>query len=61
MKVGDVVVFRGPKMDDPKQFAIVLSEKDPAAGSRVFRIYFPHFDEHLNGWEEEYKVVSEGR
>lgn len=61
MKVGDVVVFKGPKMDDPKQFGIVLSEKAPAAGSRVFSIYFPHFDERLNGWEEEYKVVSEGR
>jgi hypothetical protein len=62
MKVGDLVVYNlGPKTDDPKQWGVVLSERPPAAGSRVFRIYFPHFDEHLNGWEEEYKVVNEGR
>ena len=59
MKVGDLVVFIGPKMDDPKQFGIVLSEHTPSAGRmRVLRIYLPHFDEHLNGWEEEYRVVS---
>ena len=61
MKVGDMVVFIGPKMNDPKQFAIVLSERTLRGGPSRFRIYFPHFDEYLNGWEEEYKVVSEAR
>ena len=64
MKVGDLVVYRRPTRHqgswvDPKQFGIVLSEKDRAAGSRVFRVYFPHFDHQANVWEEEYKVVSE--
>ena len=74
MKGGDLVVFSGselapqPDKKDFRQIGVVLLERSPRNnphwepnGIRNYCIYFPHFDEHVNGWSDEYKVISEGR
>ena len=62
MKVGDLVVYNlDPAMpgdEDPKDIAIVVNDRDRPSGSRSFRIYYPHYKDYLNGWEDEYRVIS---
>ena len=67
MKVGDLVVYNlGPRAAAPgdekaENVAIVVKERIIACnghGPRNFLIYYPHHNEHLNGWEDEYRVIS---
>ena len=65
MKVGDLVVYNlDPAMpgdENPKDVAIVVAQRQgmhSAHARALFRIYYPHHDDYLNGWEDEYRVIS---
>mgnify|MGYP005818967005 CR=1 FL=1 len=64
MKVGDLVVYNlGASMKplgDYKDVAIVVAERvvRKSLDIRNFRIYYPYYKEYLNGWEDEYRVIS---
>ena len=64
MKVGDLVMYNlGPATycDDYKDVAIIVAEHLAphwCSHRRNFRIYYPHYNDFLNGWEDEYRVIS---
>ena len=62
MKVGDLVMYNlGPATycDDYKDVAIVVAERGvESRGIRNFRVYYPHYNDYLNGWEDEFRVIS---
>ena len=67
MKVGDLVMYNlGPlaRSDGPKEVAVVVTDRgitkvDPVI--RSFLIFYPHYNQYIVGWEDEYRVHSEGR
>ena len=66
MKVGDLVMYNlGPLSDleESKDVAIVVCERivKKSLGVRSFLLYYPHYNDWINGWEDEYRVHSEGR
>lgn len=64
MKVGDLIVYRNPipKRQHLELPAIVVAQRvSHIEGVKNFRIYYPHYDEWLNCWESEFKVVSHAR
>ena len=65
MKVGNLVMYNLGSMPDSqgyKDIAIVVKKRTNAAkesvGIRSYLVYFPHYNEWLNVWEHEYRVVS---
>ena len=64
MKVGDLIVYRNPisSRQHLELPAIVVAENISfQEGVKNFRIYYPHYDEWLNAWAEEFEVISESR
>ena len=71
MKVGDLIVYNlepvMPGDEKGEMVAIVVAESKGTTrscncghhrGSRNFRIYYPHYNDFLNGWEDDYRVIS---
>jgi len=64
MKVGDLVMYNlgpdGAPEENHKDVAIVVAERTPDEyfGVRNFRMYYPHYNDYLNGWEDEFRVIS---
>ena len=65
MQVGDLVVYNlDPAMpgdENPKDVAIVVAERHKSGhryALRNFRVYYPHYNDYLNGWEDEFRVIS---
>ena len=66
MNVGDLVIYNlgGFKdLEESKDIAIVVSERaiKKSLGVRSFRMFYLYHNEYINGWEDEYRVYSEGR
>ena len=66
MKVGDLVMYNlGPlaRSDGPKEVAVVVADRksQKSMGIRSFLMFYPHYNDYVIGWEDEYRVHSEGR
>lgn len=65
MKVGDLIVYRNPisSRQHLELPAIVVNERvsKNIPSKKSFRIYYPHDDEWLNAWAEDFEVISESR
>ena len=65
MKVGDLVVYNlepvMPGDEKAEMIAVVVAERPYIAvyrACRNFRIYYPYYNDFLNAWEDEYRVIS---
>jgi hypothetical protein len=66
MKVGDLVMYNlGPLSDleESKDVAVVVADRGAkkSLGIRSFLMFYPHYNDYVIGWEDEYRVHSEGR
>ena len=68
MKVGDLVVYNfvpgAPGLlEEPKDVAVVVAARRrlQSSGVHSFLMFYPHYNDYVIGWEDEYRVYSEGR
>jgi hypothetical protein len=66
VKVGDLVMYGLGSLSDLeelKDVAVVVADRHAkkSLGIRSFLMFYPHYNEYVVGWEDEYRVCSESR